>query len=214
MKWVRIRLETEIGEGVVFVRNPLVLAGGAPPGTIRLGNRVRFAPGVTVEAEPGRNSVLEIDDGTRVGATTHFHLRGGTVHIGAGSEIRDGCVLTTTDGDIEVGEHCFLGYGSTLDATELVVMEDRVVLGERVTLVDSSHETDGSDLDWALEGVPTAPVVVGADTVIHASAVVTMGSRIGANSQVGAGALVRGEHPDGVLLAGVPAEPVKWLGDL
>jgi acetyltransferase-like isoleucine patch superfamily enzyme len=30
---------------------------------------------------------------------------------------------------------------------------------------------------------------------------------------VAAGALVRGEHPPGALLAGVPAEVVKMLGD-
>src|SRR6478735_3141078 len=109
MKWVGIELDIETGEGVVFVRNPFLLAGVEPPGqpgslTIRLGSRVRFAPGVIIEAEPGRDSVLEIGDGTRIGATTHFHLRGGTIRIGAGSEIRDGCVLKTTEGDIDVGE--------------------------------------------------------------------------------------------------------------
>lgn len=218
MKWVQIRLDVQVGEGVVFVRNPFVLAGSEPPGqpgslTIRLGNRVRFAPGVIIEAEPGRHSLLEIGDGTRIGATTHFHLRGGSVRIGLGSEVRDGCVLKTSEGSIEVGERCFLSYGCVLHATEHVVMEERVVLAERVTLVDSSHETDGTDVHWAVQGVPTDPVVVGANTVVYANAVVTMGSRIGANSQVGAGALVRGEHPEGVLLAGVPAEPVKSLGD-
>lgn len=214
---MRIRLKTEIGDGVVFVRNPFVLAGVEPPApgslTLRIGNRVRVAPGVIIEAEPGRDSVLEIGDGTRIGATTHFHLRGGTIRIGAGSEIRDGCVLKTTEGDIDVGERCFLSYGCVLHATERVAVEERVVLAERVTLVDSSHETDGSDLHWALQGVPTAAVIVGANTVVYANAVVTMGSRIGANSQVGAGALVRGEHPEGVLLAGVPAEVVKSLSD-
>jgi acetyltransferase-like isoleucine patch superfamily enzyme len=218
MKWVRIRLDAQIGDGVVFVRNPFVLAGVEPPDapgslTVRIGNRVRFAPGVIIEAEPGRDSVLEIGDGTRIGATTHFHMRGGSIRIGPGSEIRDGCVLKTTEGEIDVGERCFLSYGCVLHATERVVMGERVVLAERVTLVDSSHETDGSDLHWALQGVPTAAVVVGANTVVYANAVVTMGSHIGANSQVGAGALVRGEHPDGVLLAGVPAEAVKSLGD-
>src|SRR6476661_6408951 len=68
MKWVGIRLEVEVGEGVVFVRNPFVLAGVEPPGnpgslTIRLGDRVRFAPGVIIEAEPGKDSGLEIGAG-------------------------------------------------------------------------------------------------------------------------------------------------------
>jgi acetyltransferase-like isoleucine patch superfamily enzyme len=179
MKWVGIRLEVEVGEGVVFVRNPLVLAGAEPPGrpgrlTIRLGNRVRFAPGVMIEAEPGQNSVLEIGDGTRIGATTHFHLAGGSIGIGASSEIRDGCVLKTSGGDIELEERCFMSYGCVVHATQRVVMGERVALAERVTLVDA---------------------------------------HIGANSQVAAGALVQDEYPGGVLLAGVPAEVVRSLGD-
>jgi acetyltransferase-like isoleucine patch superfamily enzyme len=218
MKWVGIRLRVELGEGVVFVRNPFLLAGVEPPGspgslTIRLGDRVRFAPGVIIEAEPGKDSVLEIGTGTRVGANVHFHLRGGAVRIGAASEIRDGCVLKTSGGDIELADRCFISYGCVLHATERVAMEERVALGERVTLVDSGHETDGTDLHWAVQGVPTEPVVVGANTLVFANAVLTMGAHVGANSQVAAGALVRGEHPDGVLLAGVPAEVVKSLAD-
>jgi acetyltransferase-like isoleucine patch superfamily enzyme len=218
MHWVGIRLQVELGDGVVFVRHPFLLAGVEPPGTpgslrIRMGNRVRLAPGVIIEAEPGRHSVLEIGDGTRIGANTHFHLRGGSIRIGASSEIRDGCVLKTSEGDIELAERCFMSYGCVLHATERIEIEERVAIGERVTLVDSGHDTDGSDLHWALQGVPTEAVVVGANTLVFANAVITMGAHVGANSQVAAGALVRGEHPGGVLLAGVPAEVVKSLSD-
>ena len=218
MKWVGIRLEVRLGEGVVFVRAPFLLAGVEPPGTpgsltVRLGDRVRFAPGVIIEAEPGKDSVLEIGAGTRIGANTHFHLRGGSVRIGASSEVRDGCVLKTSGGAIELADRCFMSYGCVLHATERVVMEERVALGERVTLVDSGHDTDGSDLHWAVQGVPTEPVVLGANTLVFANAVITMGAHVGANSQVAAGALVRGEHPEGALLAGVPARVVKSLAD-
>jgi acetyltransferase-like isoleucine patch superfamily enzyme len=204
MKWVGIRFEAELGDGVVFVRHPFLLAGVEPPGVpgtlvVRLGDRVRFAPGVIIEAEPGKHSVLEIAAGTRIGANVHFHLRG--------------CVLKTSGGDIELADRCFMSYGCVLHATESVVMRERVALGERVTLVDSGHDTDGSDVHWAIQDVPAEPVVVGANTLVFANAVLTMGAHVGANSQVAAGALVRGEHPDGALLAGVPARVVKSLSD-
>jgi len=218
MKWVGIRFQASFGDGVVFVRNPFVLAGVRPPGepgslTLRFGHRVRLAPGVIIEAEPGTHSVLEIGTGTRVGANTHFYLRGGSVRVGSSCEIRDGCVLKTSGGDIEIADRCFMSYGCVVHATERVEVQERVVLAERVTVVDSSHDTDGSDMHWALQPAPAAPVVVEANTVVYANAVVTMGSRVGANSQVGAGAVVRGEYPDGVLLAGVPAEVVKSLDE-
>jgi acetyltransferase-like isoleucine patch superfamily enzyme len=219
MKWVGIRLDAELGDGVVFVRNPFLLAGVEPPGSpgslrIRLGDRVRFAPGVIIEAEPGKDSVLEIGAGTRIGANTHFHLRGGSIRIGPRSEIRDHCVLKTSGGDIEMGELCFMSYSCMLHATERVVLEDRVGFGERVSVIDSDHESDGSDTHWKAHDVETAPVFLRANALAMANAVITMGADVGANSQVAAGAVVRaGEHPEGVLLAGVPARVVKSLSD-
>jgi acetyltransferase-like isoleucine patch superfamily enzyme len=219
LKWVGIGLEVEAGEGVVFVRQPFVLAGSEEPtgmaGSLRvkLGRRVRFAPGVIIEAEPGHDSTLEIGAGTRIGANVHFHLRGGSVRIAAACEIRDGCVVKATGGDIELGEKCFMSYGCVLHATERIVLGERVGVGERVTIVDSRHETDGSDVYWAIQPLPTAPVVVGANTLVFANAVITMGTTLGASSQVAAGALVRGEHPPGTLLAGVPARVVRSLSD-
>jgi acetyltransferase-like isoleucine patch superfamily enzyme len=218
MKWVGIRFEAELGDGIVFVRNPFLLAGVEPPGVpgtfvLRLGDRVRFAPGVIIEVEPGKDSVLEIGSGSRIGANTHFHLRGGSIRIGSSAEIRDGCVLKTSGGEIDIEDRCFLSYGCVLHATERVVVQERSALGERVTLVDSGHDGDGSDLHWATREVPTEPVVVGANVLVFANAVLAMGAHVGSNSQVAAGALVRGEHPDGVLLAGVPARVVKSLAD-
>jgi acetyltransferase-like isoleucine patch superfamily enzyme len=218
MKWVGIRFDAVLGDGVVFVRNPFVLAGVEPPGEagslrVVIGDRVRFAPGVIIEAEPGRHSLLEIGPGTRIGANTHFHLRGGSVRIGARSEIRDGCILKTSGGAIEMGELCFMSYGCMVHATERVELGERVGIGERVSLIDSGHDSDGSDVHWKAQGVPTAPIVLHRNTLVMANAVIVMGAEVGANSQVAAGAVVRGEHPEGVLLAGVPARVVKSLAD-
>jgi acetyltransferase-like isoleucine patch superfamily enzyme len=219
LRWSGVRLEVETGAGIAFVKPPFVVMGVQAPGgeggvlRIRIGDRVRFGPGVIIEVEPGRESVLEIGEDSRIGANVHFQLRGGLVHIGPRNEIRDGCVLKTTGGGIVLGERCVISYQCVLHATEHVETQDHVVLAERVTLVDSGHDTDGSDRDWAEQGVPTEPVVVGRNTVVLANAVVTRGARIGANSQVAAGALVRGEHPAGALLAGVPAKVARMLGE-
>ena len=116
------------------MRNPIVLAGGGPPTrpgslTIRLGNHVRFAPGVVIEAEAGQDSLLEIGDGTRVGATTLFRPGGGSIRIGANCEIRDRCVLSTSRGAIELDDRCFIDYGRVMHAPEGVVLHERVSPG-------------------------------------------------------------------------------------
>jgi acetyltransferase-like isoleucine patch superfamily enzyme len=219
MRWVGSRLRVAAGEGVVFIRSPFLLAGGEEPTgepgtlTIRLGRKVRFAPGVIIEAEPGHDSTLEIGDAARIGANVHFLLRGGAVRIGAGCEIRDHCVLKATGGELEVGSRCLMSYGCVVHATDRVELGDCVGLTERVTVVDSAHVTDGSDIHWTAQRLVSAPVVIGANTLVYSNAVITMGTRVGPNSQVAAGALVRGEHPAGVLLAGVPARVVRTLDE-
>jgi acetyltransferase-like isoleucine patch superfamily enzyme len=80
-------------------------------------------------------------------------------------------------------------------------------------MLDSTHDTDGSDVHWKAQALPTEPVVIGANTLVFANAVITMGTSLGPSSQVAAGALVRGEHPPGTLLAGVPARVVRSLSD-
>src|SRR4051794_38963997 len=109
LRWSGVRLELEAGDDVVFVKPPFVVMGvqeaGGEPGAlrIRIGDGVRFGPGVIIEVEPGRECVLEIGEGSRIGANVHIHLRGGLVHIGPRNEIRDGCVLKTTGGGIVLG---------------------------------------------------------------------------------------------------------------
>lgn len=219
MKWVGIRFAAELGDGVVFVRTPFLLAGIVPPGTpgsltLRIGNRVRFAPGVIIEVEPGHDSVLEIGDATRIGAGAHFYLRGGSIRIGPGCEIRDSCVLRATGGELQLGRHCFMSYGCVVAATERIVLEDRVGLSERVTVVDSRHDSDGSDVHWTEHPLTIEPIEIADNTLVFANSVINRGARIGANSQVAANSVVlRGDYPASVRLGGVPAEPIATLAD-
>jgi len=219
MRWVGIRFELDAAPGVVFVDLPYVFAGMREPTgaagsfRLRIGRGVRFAPGVIFEVEPGADSVVEIGDGTRIGAGVHFHLRGGSVRIGDYGEIRDGCVFKTTGGSIELGKTVYFSYGATVQATERVVLGDLVGIGERSTLVDSGHVTDGSGEHWARQGLPVAPIHIERNTFFFANVVATLGTHVGPNCQVAAGTLLRGEYPGGVLIAGVPGEVVRELGD-
>ena len=220
MRWVGIDFSFSAGQGAVFVRPPFVLAGSeqptGEPGSLDvvLGRNIRFAPGVIIEAEPGYRSRVEIGDGTRLGANVHLYLRGGSIRIGPGCEIRDGCVLKATGGELELGTQCFLSYGCVLHATERVQLEDRVGLGERVSVIDSRHETDGGDDHWTKQPISTQPIVIGENTLMFINSVATMGAHVGPNSQVASGAILRaGDYPPSVLLAGVPAEVVRTLAE-
>ena len=99
-----------------------------------------------------------------------------------------------------------------VSATEDVAIGAFCALGERVTVIDSDHDVDGSDAHWAHQPLRIAPVAVGPNAVVGANSVVLRGARIGANAVVAAGSIVTaGEHAGGWLIAGTPARAAKAL---
>jgi acetyltransferase-like isoleucine patch superfamily enzyme len=204
LRWAGMRLRLEAAEAPAGPL-PRVDPLGRGPGTftLRLGRGVRFDGDTGIYVEPGDNS-LDIGDEVRVSAGARFKLLGGQVSVGPRTVVRDGAVLKAS-GRLSIGAANVISYGVVVHCSESVVREDHVGLGDRTTVVDSAHETDGSDTPWVQQPAPAEPVVVGRNTMVFANATILRGSRVGRNSVVAAGAVVSGEHPDAVVLAGVPA---------
>jgi acetyltransferase-like isoleucine patch superfamily enzyme len=105
--------------------------------------------------------------------------------------------------------------GSTICVAHSVIVGRRCLLGADSMIMDTSfHPVD----DW--EGRRTAPlpvpcvadeVIIGDDVFIGARAVVLPGTRVGSGSVVGAGAVIKGEFPERVLIAGNPGRVVRVL---
>jgi acetyltransferase-like isoleucine patch superfamily enzyme len=108
--------------------------------------------------------------------------------------------------NLGIGRNVFVNQGCRLDDIGGIELGDDVLLGPGVSLVTSGHP-----LDPALRRrqVTTAPIVVGRNVWIGAGATVLQGVRIGDDAVVAAGAVVTGDVPAGVLVAGVPARVVK-----
>ena len=173
---------------------------------------MRFDGPTGVYVEPGGDSRLVIGDDVRVSAGARFKLLGGSVEVGPRTVVRDGVVLKSS-GRLVIGAACVISYGVVVHCSEAVTLEDHVGLGDRTTVVDSAHETDGSDTPWVDQPAPSEPVLVGRNTMVFANATILRGARVGHNSVVAAGAVVSGEHPDAVLLAGVPAGVARSVGE-
>jgi carbonic anhydrase/acetyltransferase-like protein (isoleucine patch superfamily) len=118
----------------------------------------------------------------------------GRVVIGARSSIWYGCVLRGDDEDIRIGEDVNVQDLSCLhaDPGEPCILEDRVSLGHKAMVHGA---------------------VVESGALIGIGAVVLGAARIGAGSLVAAGAVVRARDvvPPRMLVAGVPARPVRAL---
>lgn len=221
--WVlRLRLELRRRGGALALDAPhgARLEGPAhvdlPPQAthlaLRLGRGVSLGRQLTLVAAGGCE--LALGDGVLLGHAVRIELRpGGSIAVGAGSQVRDGTVLKA-GGALTVGREVTLGYHGVLACTERIDVGDRAGLGERVSVTDSDHSPDGTDAHYLYAPLRTTPVAIGANVLISAGVTVLRGASVGANAAVAAGAVLRaGEHAGGWLHAGVPARPVRRLGE-
>lgn len=151
-------------------------------GRVTLGRGVALGPGVRFDVAPGAR--VAIRAGARLGARTRVHVRSGEVTIGAGAQLGDACVLV---------------------AHERVVVGARARLGDGVVLVDFDHVFGDVERPVRQQGLATAPVEVGAGTLLGPGAAVLRGVRVGDGARVGPHAVVTRDVAPGTDVRGVPA---------
>lgn len=150
--------------------------------------RSTFGPGLQVI---GR---LKIGRGTRVEFGPDCRIRSKVIINGGGTAV--------------IGGH------TRLNGTWIVAC-DRVEVGAWGILSDCGiTDADHHDLRPRVRHDPagprtTAPVTLGRNVWVGLGALVLKGAVVGDDSVVGAGSVVRGRVPEGVVVAGNPAEIVK-----
>jgi carbonic anhydrase/acetyltransferase-like protein (isoleucine patch superfamily) len=110
---------------------------------------------------------------------------------------------------LRIGDGCLIGRGTHLVAHRSVVIGDGVITGPGCYVTDQNHVYADPGTPIGQQWPTDDPVEIGAGSWLGAGAVVLPGTRLGRNTVVGAGAVVRGEFPDHVVLAGIPAAVVR-----
>jgi acetyltransferase-like isoleucine patch superfamily enzyme len=128
---------------------------------------------------------------------------GDSVFVGAQAMIQG-----RFDGTCRIGNHVWIGPQAYFDARNLV-LEDYVGWGPGAKLLGSSHTAAPVDQPIIATDLVIKPVVVGFGADIGMNASILPGVRIGANSIVGAGAVVTHDVPDYAIVAGVPARVIR-----
>lgn len=180
--------------------------------------RIRIEEGVvlgaiTLEVWGGGENTLEIGRGSEIGDGAVIQLQSGSIRLADHVQVRSWTVLKSA-GELSLGPGAIAGHGCMLHCAQRIELGELVGLAERVTVIDSDHQVDGSDEYFMDRPVLRSPVRLGRNTFVATGAVVGRGATIGRNSVVAAGAAVRaGEYPDGWLIGGLPAKPIKPLGE-
>jgi acetyltransferase-like isoleucine patch superfamily enzyme len=210
------RLELVAGDGVRLEGFPRIRAArrgaGSATLTVRLGSGVRIGRDVVIEVWARGTNVLEIGDHGLVFDGAILQLQGGAIRARDHVQIRTWCVVKSS-AELTLGSGAILGYGAALHCAARIEVGELVGIAERVTIVDSDHALDGSDVHFHDAPVIAEPIAVGRNTFVATGAVIGRGVTIGPNAAVGANAVVTaGDYDGGMLIAGVPARQIKPLG--
>ncbi len=126
--------------------------------------------------------------------------------LGEGSEIRPP-FYCDYGYQTSIGAGCFLNYGVVaLDVARIDIGDD-VQIGPLVQLLTPTHpvEPELRRAKWEA----AEPIAIGDNVWLGGGAIVCPGVTIGADTVVGAGAVVTRDLPAGVVAAGVPARVIR-----
>ena len=110
---------------------------------------------------------------------------------------------------IIIGNNVGLGTNGYYGGAGGVEIGDDTIFGNFVSIHPENHNYDILGVPIRLQGVNHKGIKIGNGCWIGAKATILDGTRIGDGCIVAAGAVVRGEFPDNVIIGGVPAKIIK-----
>jgi acetyltransferase-like isoleucine patch superfamily enzyme len=138
----------------------------------------------------------------------------GEVVLGEGVSLNGTVVpielVTYNSGGIEIGNHTFINYGSSIAARASVKIGSYCHLGHYTFVMDN----DQHDVVRHMELPPSDPVIVEDHVWIGSKAIVLPGVRIGSRAVIGAGSIVTQDIPPRCVAAGNPARVLRYLTEL
>ncbi|MEM9561974.1 MAG: DapH/DapD/GlmU-related protein [Actinomycetota bacterium] len=110
---------------------------------------------------------------------------------------------------LHVGTNGFVNLGCVFDLGAEIDVGDGVYFAHRVMVITTTHEVGPRRRRAGPRRV--APVTIGNGVWIGAGSMVLPGVRIGDGAVIAAGSVVTSDVDEDVLVAGVPAKPIRTL---
>lgn len=193
---------TIIGVGLrgIFYRLILKTEGLA---AIESGVRLRFA------------SYIRLGRGVYLDQGTYLHACPNGIEIGENSIIMHGAVLHVYNfrdlpgSGIKIGQDSLIGEYSVIRGQGGVTIGDRVYTSPFTQILAVNHVFNDPDRPFVDQGITAEGIVIEDDVWLGAGAIITDGVRVGKGAIVAAGAVVTRDVAPHMVVAGVPAKPIR-----
>ncbi|TSJ40745.1 acyltransferase [Mucilaginibacter corticis] len=127
--------------------------------------------------------------------------------LGANSVIEDFATINNGVGDVNIGDHSFVGIGNVVIGP--VNIGNHVIIAQNVVMSGLNHGYEDVTIPPSLQKVTTKAINIEDDVWIGANCTVVAGVTIGKHSVVGAGSVVTKDVPEFSVVVGNPAKVIK-----
>ena len=118
---------------------------------------------------------------------------------------------------VEIGDNCVIMMGAVLNIGAVIgektMLDMNVVVGGRAIVGSNCHIGAGTVLAGVIEPPSAQPVVIEDDVMIGANVVILEGIKVGKGAVIAAGSVVIKNVEPNMVMAGIPAKPLKKVDD-
>jgi 2,3,4,5-tetrahydropyridine-2,6-dicarboxylate N-acetyltransferase len=118
---------------------------------------------------------------------------------------------------VEIGDNCVIMMGAVLNIGAVIgektMIDMNVVVGGRAIVGNNCHIGAGTVLAGVIEPPSAQPVVIEDDVMTGANVVILEGVKVGKGAVIAAGSVVIKDVEPNMVMAGIPAKPLKKVDD-
>lgn len=129
--------------------------------------------------------------------------------VTAGKNTIGNGVIIQGKGTLSLGEKSFIGDYAVIGCNIKITIGHDVMIAQAVTIRDTDHAFERTDIPMNRQGITTAPIHIGDDVWIGHGASTLKGVTVGTGAIVAAGAVVTRDVAPYDIVGGVPAKRIS-----
>jgi acetyltransferase-like isoleucine patch superfamily enzyme len=183
--------------GIVKTRHKIFLGKN-----VKINNRsnFKFGAGCTIEEDV----LLDCYGTTGV-------VLGNSSKIGSHSIVSTTSHLSKLGVGLKIGNNSSIGSFSYYGRSGGIEIGSDVIMGEYISFHSENHNFSDKSMLIREQGVVSEGIILGNNIWVGAKVTFIDGCKVGDNSVIAAGAVVKGHFPDNKVIGGVPAKILKTL---